>query len=390
MPDTVEQLEEKVRALQNENQNLLDSLKNLQQAQKSYEEIIGENNAALLRSDMARMELEQVFSAYTDPMWVIREDGIVIRANNAMSTMLGQDNKSIIGKKCTEFFKHSLCDQNNCPLNYLKQQKTTEQDIDFQDRDSDKHFLLTSAPLVTIDGTPGIVVQFKNITSRKETEQALEKANVTLEKMARIDGLTQIANRRSFDEALSQEWQRLCRTKQPISLLLGDIDYFKKYNDHYGHQAGDDCLKQVGKALADSVLRPADLAARYGGEEFALLLPEIEIHGAMMVGQRAIERITALEIPHAASENHDKVSISMGAATLIPSIDSDPEKLIELADEALYLAKEQGRNCIVPSIKFESPGLKDTSINNTLHRSQEPGGTISNDTGLPPELTQPD
>lgn len=360
MPETAEQLKIKIQALQEENKTLLDSFENLQQAQKSYEEIIGDNNTSLLRSDMARMELEQIFSAYTDPTWVIREDGIVIRVNNAMCTMLGQENKNIIGKKCTDLFKHSLCDRKTCPLTYLKQQKTTEQDIDFQEDKSDKHYLLTTAPLVTIDGTPGIVAQFKNITRRKETERALAEANVTLEKIARIDGLTQIANRRSFDETLSQEWQRLCRAKQPISLLLGDIDYFKKYNDHYGHQAGDDCLKQIAKALADSVLRPADLAARYGGEEFVLLLPEIEIHGALLVGQRAIERITDLRIPHAASENNDKVSISIGAATLIPSIDSDPSKLIELADEALYHAKEQGRNRILPSTRLEVPISSET------------------------------
>jgi diguanylate cyclase (GGDEF)-like protein/PAS domain S-box-containing protein len=359
MSKTVEQLTITIKHLQEENKNLLDSVENLQQAQTCYEEIIGDNNSSLLRSDMARMELEQIFSAYTDPMWVIREDGIVIRANKAMCTMLGDENKNIIGKKCTDFFKHSLCNKETCPLTYLKQQKSTEQDIVFQELNCDKHYLLTTAPLVTIDGTPGIVAQFKNITSRKETERALAEANVSLEKMARIDGLTQIANRRNFDETLSQEWQRLSRTKQPISLLLGDIDYFKKYNDHYGHQAGDDCLKQIGKALADSVLRPADLAARYGGEEFVLLLPEVEVHGALMVGQRAIKRITDLGIPHAASENNDIVSISIGAATLIPSIDTDPCKLIELADEALYQAKEQGRNRLIHSIRQEAPVLSE-------------------------------
>jgi len=357
MSESMDQLKMRIQELQAENKTLADSLKDLQQAYASYEEIIGDNNISLLRSDMARMELEQIFSAYTDPMWVIREDGVVVRANNAMYTMLENENKEIIGQKCTDLFKHSLCNKETCPLTNLKQQKSTEQDIIFQDGDSDKHYLLTTAPLVTIDGTPGIVAQFKNITRRKKTERALAEANVSLEKMARIDGLTQIANRRSFDETLTQEWQRLIRTKQPISLLLGDIDYFKKYNDHYGHQAGDECLKQIGKALADSILRPADLAARYGGEEFALLLPEIEIHGALMVGQRVIERITDLEIPHAGSENNDMVSISMGAATLIPSTDTNPSALIELADEALYQAKEQGRNRIVPSIRLEKSAL---------------------------------
>jgi len=159
--------------------------------------------------------------------------------------------------------------------------------------------------------------------------------------------LTQIANRRCFDDTLGKEWQRLKRTHQPLSLLLGDIDYFKKYNDHYGHQAGDDCLREVGTALAGSAMRPADLAARYGGEEFVLLLPEVAAEGALKVAERVLEAISALQIPHQDSDVRDTVSISIGAATLVPTEDQQPAALIAMADEALYRAKEQGRNRVV-------------------------------------------
>lgn len=347
MLESIEQLQEKILALEEANKNLQDSLEKLQQAQSSYEQIIGDNNTSLLRSDMARMELEQIFSAYTDSMWVIREDGIVIRANNAMLEMLGKPADEVIGKKCSDLLDYGLCSLQECPLRNLKNQQTRDYDIEIAGDNSHRHFLLTTAPLITIDGTPGIVAQFKDFTGRKEAEEALQAANVALEKMALIDGLTQIANRRNFDDTLNKEWLRLRRTQQPISLLLGDIDFFKKYNDHYGHQAGDDCLKQVGAALSNSVKRPADLAARYGGEEFVLLLPEIGIEGALQVGQRAIDEIAKLKIPHEKSEASDIVSISIGAVSVVPTLEMETKDFIELADEALYQAKEQGRNRVL-------------------------------------------
>lgn len=363
MPDNPEKLQKSILALQQENENL-------QQSLASYEQIIGENNASLLRSDMARMELEQIFSSYSDPMWVIREDGIVIRANNAMLEMLGKTEEDIIGRPCAAFLNDSLCDQLACPLKN-NHQVTHEIDIRLSTATSEgNYFLLTSAPLITIDGTPGIVAQFKDITSRKKAEAALELANASLEKMAKIDGLTQIANRRSFDDALIKEWLRLQRTEQPLSLLLGDIDYFKKYNDHYGHQAGDDCLRQVGKALAGSALRPADQTARYGGEEFVLLLPEVDIEGALEVGQRALDAIAKLSISHEKSEVSDIVSISIGAATLTPNQSQQPEELVALADKALYLAKEQGRNRVI--VAEMSHQEEDTSTVPAPQKASEP------------------
>jgi len=346
MVKNYEQLEKLILQLQEENQALQAVNEDQQQTLLCYEKIIGENNASLLKSDMARMELEQIFSAYTDPMWVLLEDGCVIRANNAMLKMLGKTAGEVIGKPCKKFLDHDLCQGPRCPLN--NHNKTIEFDVHLTSLAAENNFyLLTTAPLITIDGSPGIVAQFKDITSREQAKEDLEKANIALGKMVLVDGLTQIANRRCFDDTLANEWQRLKRTGQPISLLLGDIDYFKKFNDHYGHQAGDDCLREVGTALAGSVLRPADLVARYGGEEFVLLLPEVTAEEALKVAERVLEAISALQIPHQASEVRDTVSISIGAATLIPIDDQQPASLIAMADEALYRAKEQGRNRVL-------------------------------------------
>ena len=345
MAENKEQLKKTILQLQEENQALRLSNEDLQQTLSSYENIIGENNTSLLKADMARMELEQIFSAYTDPMWVLQEDGSVIRANNAMLTMLGKTAEEVIGQPCRTFFDENLCQNMSRPLKNPNDEKTMEFDVHLPHLATENNFyLLTTAPLITIDGSPGIVAQFKDITSRKQAQEALERANLALEKMALVDGLTQIANRRCFDDTLEKEWQRLKRTHQPLSLLLGDIDYFKKYNDHYGHQAGDDCLREVGTALAGSAMRPADLAARYGGEEFVLLLPEVAAEGALKV---VLEAISALQIPHQDSEVRDTVSISLGAATLVPTEDQQPAALIAMADEALYRAKEQGRNRVV-------------------------------------------
>lgn len=351
MAESNQNLKEQLLFLQDENLRLKSICENLQQEQANYELIIGENNTNYLRSDMARMELEQIFSAYTDAMWGIREDGIVVRANHAMLQMLNKSAEDVIGKPCSALFVDDLCDSLLCPLKRIDEQQTQEQDIRLSNGETEsRHYLLTSAPLITLDGTPGIVAQFKDITDRKKTEQALAEANQRLEKMARIDGLTQIANRRSFDETIEKEWLRLRRDQKPLSLLLGDIDFFKKFNDHYGHQAGDDCLRLVAKALAASVLRPADLAARYGGEEFAILLPEVDIEGALQVGERILAAIRQLGIEHQQSAVSDSVTISLGTATLIPHPNQAPEVLIAQADEALYQAKEQGRNRVVPAV----------------------------------------
>jgi diguanylate cyclase (GGDEF)-like protein len=172
----------------------------------------------------------------------------------------------------------------------------------------------------------------------------LENVNQELKRLANLDGLTQIANRRRFDEYLALEWKRSLRERQPLSLILYDVDYFKLYNDYYGHQAGDECLKQIAKASSNAVKRSIDLLARYGGEEFAVILSNTNTEGAIVVAREICERIRQLKIPHQQSKVKNYVTLSLGIATIIPTLDSSSETLIATADTALYEAKRQGRD----------------------------------------------
>jgi two-component system chemotaxis family response regulator WspR len=174
----------------------------------------------------------------------------------------------------------------------------------------------------------------------------LARSNRELQRLSSMDGLTGLANRRQFDTTLEAEWQRAIRSDLPLSLIFADIDFFKRYNDHYGHQCGDDCLQKVAAALQETIHRPADLVSRYGGEEFVMILPETTDEGALAVAEKVLATITALGIPHANSQAADHVTLSMGVATLCPREDSSPQELVETADKMLYRAKERGRNCI--------------------------------------------
>jgi len=170
---------------------------------------------------------------------------------------------------------------------------------------------------------------------------------LSLAREVTIDGMTQIANRRAFDQRLATEWQRLAREKMPIAILLCDVDFFKRFNDRYGHPAGDDCLRAVAKSIEACIRRPADLAARYGGEEFAVILPNTDRDGATFIAEKVCQAVNKLEIPHEASYVGGFVSISIGIASILPERQVSPRSLIESADKALYLAKDQGRNRVV-------------------------------------------
>jgi diguanylate cyclase (GGDEF)-like protein len=189
----------------------------------------------------------------------------------------------------------------------------------------------------------------QEIMRRAAVELALQAANEELEEIAYLDGLTQIANRRQFDSRLQQEWRRLQRDGLPLSLIICDIDYFKQYNDTYGHSEGDVCLRQVGQTIAGCARRAADLAARYGGEEFVALLPNTPTDGAIQVAKVIQSQIKALQMPHAQSAVSDLVTLSFGIATIIPGDRNSPEELILRADRALYKAKQAGRDQILTS-----------------------------------------
>ena len=180
----------------------------------------------------------------------------------------------------------------------------------------------------------------------ENTNQKLEEVNQMLQRLALVDGLTQVANRRCFDETLIHEWQRISRESGLLSLIFVDIDYFKRYNDTYGHLAGDTCLKQVAQAISKAVRRPADLVARYGGEEFVVLLPGTPLAGANQVAETIKAAMKKLDLAHSSSPLGKKMTLSLGISCLDPSQDNSPMTLIKLADKALYLAKERGRDRI--------------------------------------------
>lgn len=195
-----------------------------------------------------------------------------------------------------------------------------------------------------IDLLSSLATQAAIAIQQSQLYQQLELANQELHRLVTVDGLTQVANRRRFDEYLLQEWRRLAREQAPLSLIMCDVDFFKLYNDTYGHQAGDECLIQVASAIEKSIKRPADLVARYGGEEFAVILPNTDAAGATCVAEEIRIAIKALEIPHCTSRVSDRVTISLGVATIVPFPAFSPEMLIDAADRALYQAKDRGRD----------------------------------------------
>lgn len=183
--------------------------------------------------------------------------------------------------------------------------------------------------------------------SVKERTAELQKVNDELSRLAHLDGLTQIANRRQFDDYLVKEWKRHLRKQEFLALILIDIDYFKRYNDCYGHQGGDNCLIEVAQTITKTLKRPMDLATRYGGEEFAVILPNTKPEGALVVAEHIREAVFLLKIPHIASTVSQYVTLSLGVASLIPTPEMSWEDLISIADRALYQAKHQGRNRII-------------------------------------------
>lgn len=179
----------------------------------------------------------------------------------------------------------------------------------------------------------------------EERTRALEAVNNRLELLSNTDGLTGIANRRSFDRLLEQEWSRGQRTGSPLALIMLDVDHFKLFNDRYGHLAGDDCLRALAQALGKAGHRAGEVAARYGGEEFVVLLPDSSVDDAVEAAQRIQHEVRLLALPHADS-SHGIVTFSLGVASLVPGSPHMPEELIRRADLALYRAKQSGRNCI--------------------------------------------
>ncbi len=285
---------------------------------------------------------------------VTDSNGIIIQTNNKFCENTGFSREELLGKDhrilnsgihSKEFFTE-LWDT-------VKSGKNWQGEICNRSKDGSLYWVDTTiVPIINANGSIDRYISVRiNVTERKNHEeelstayQDLAKANLQLELMSRTDGLTQIANRRYFDEILTREINTLSRTFDPLTLIFCDIDYFKNYNDAYGHTEGDNCLQVIAETISSSFGRQGDLVARYGGEEFAIILSNIDKKTALILAERLRKNIEKLKIAHKSSSVSNVVTISIGVTTLIPEKNTSIPMIIDKADKALYKAKENGRN----------------------------------------------
>ena len=356
-PFKLEELKAKMERIKRE-RRLLNELK---EGNRALELAIEKTNLMSIKAETANLELDQIFDRSTSGIWVIDSQFEILRMNRTLSGLAGKGRGKVRGLKCYDVFPTSLCDSPDCPLTRIMNgDGFFECDMEKRDQEGSRvSFLLTATSFFGLDGEQmGMVAEFKDITSRRQAEVALERANRELQRLSVLDDLTQVANRRRFDETLNEEWQRLSRDRAPLSLIFCDIDYFKLYNDTYGHQAGDDCLRAVADAISANCQRPGDFVARYGGEEFIVILPNTETEGAVHLAEDIRQEIERLKIPHMRSQVSPYITLSLGVSCVSPSADITPESLIGVADKALYEAKNQGRNRTVLKV-VDMEGMTD-------------------------------
>ncbi|MBN2311793.1 MAG: diguanylate cyclase [Candidatus Hydrogenedentes bacterium] len=292
--------------------------------------------------EAARTELEQVFSCAA-PLCVVDNTYTLIRANEAFRRFFELPAESRADEKCYELRRDPRCHTPTCPLRkVLEMGKRQEAETEVRlPNGKTLWFLSISTPYKNEGGeTQGVVQTFLDISGRKHVEAELRR-------LSQCDGLTGVANRRYFDETLKMRCDHSAHNGDAISLILADVDFFKPFNDTYGHQAGDLCLRRVAGALASGTRGPDDLVARYGGEEFAVVLPGADAELARAVAERLKVHVADMGIPHGHSSASEVVTISVGVATCRAADgDISPELLVRQADSALYEAKGAGRNCV--------------------------------------------
>lgn len=318
--------------------------------QTDLESAIERANAMAVEAEIANVELSQIINSSIDGLLLIYKDFSVKRINNSLLNFLSLSESEAAGKKCYDLMPCSWCNTHECPLTKLLRGKAyIELDIERTRKDGVKvPFMFAATPFCDLDGAViGMVATFKDITERKYAENTLKEANERLERLSTLDGLTGVDNRRSFDQTIQQEWKRLQRTKDFLSLIMCDVDFFKLFNDTYGHQSGDDCLKSVARAMKGVARRAGDCVARYGGEEFAVILPVTGKKNAVFIAEKIRQTLEKKAIAHTKSSVAPFVTLSLGVATVIPDDQGTPELLIKCADDALYLAKSSGRNRVM-------------------------------------------
>ncbi|MCF6246758.1 MAG: diguanylate cyclase [Desulfobacula sp.] len=293
--------------------------------------------------------LADIFGFAPIGIYHVNIEGKVTSANSEYAWMMGYESAEAVVEQISDFASQVFYDAESAE-EFMFGVFEAEEVIRFRCRlkRKDNSFVWALCYAKATPDESGRIGGFNgfsiDISDTVRAEQELKKANERLKMLSVMDGLTQIPNRRRFDEYLGTEWKRHYREKTPISVILCDIDFFKLYNDNYGHQAGDDCLQKVAKAINSCAHRSTDLAARYGGEEFVLVLPCTDAKGAMALSEEVRTCVMNLELDHEKSTVNDYVTLSLGVATMTPGPDNSAEALVALSDEGLYKAKENGRN----------------------------------------------
>jgi len=306
------------------------------------EEILCESRALLASVLNSSPDGIAAFKAVRDQTGKIASFRCVV-ANPRVAQLISQPPNSLVGQRVLK----SMIDQlDNTLFEQLVRVVETGETLN-QEFYFDIHHTQHWYQITAVKNGEGFAVTIRDVSERKEWEMLLNQTSQNLYQQAISDSLTNIGNRRAFDHYLEQEWHRAKREKLVLSLILADVDYFKDYNDHYGHQAGDECLRQIAQAIHDAVKRPGDFVARYGGEEFAVILPNTDIEGAKLVAELIHSQIHKLQLSHAQSTVCPFITLSQGVSACVPQPEDSFKMLIARADGALYQAKEQGRDRIV-------------------------------------------
>ncbi|MGF1685543.1 diguanylate cyclase [Photobacterium japonica] len=291
--------------------------------------------------------LDTILSASRDPIVLYNEHEVYVGCNEAFAKSLGHTPRSLLGKTAQDVLTPELLEFSRQADQTVIQQGISVKADDYvilEDGTPIWYEVLKSPYQDPIDGTKGVLMMARDVTERKMAEQQLADAIMELQELSFIDSLTKVANRRSFDEQLRKMWFGHIREQQPLTLILCDIDYFKAFNDNYGHQHGDLALREVAQVLRSVIRRETDEVARYGGEEFAFLLPNTPLDGGEVIAEKLHLALADKAITHRYSDVDDKLTVSLGIATLIPQPHQDYGMLVKLADMALYRAKAAGRN----------------------------------------------
>ncbi|MEH7415220.1 diguanylate cyclase [Neobacillus drentensis] len=285
-------------------------------------------------SDMITMHNDQAEYIYISP---------------AVKEVIHFEYPELLGKRLETFVHPDDVEKTNDMFKRALQKGSAESTYRYRSKFGDYIWIestLKTVPYQEEDEKKVIIVS-RNITKRKLTEQKLQEANELLNRLSYMDGLTGIANRRFFDETLLREWTNAMDYLAPITLIMFDIDFFKKYNDTYGHLKGDFCLQMIAQAVNDLILDHSNCTfCRYGGEEFALILPSSNSEKGLQVAHQIKDTVQSLRVPHKSSEITDIITLSIGIATIFPTKSINPDSLIKAADSALYLSKTRGRNTI--------------------------------------------